>query len=851
MLTSCSAEKNNFVSRTYHNTTARFNPYFIANEHLKEVEATIEEQHDNNYNKILKVYPNIDTSMISGMKPQLEDAIKKSSKAIDWHKNSNMVEPSYILLGRSLFYLGEYEKSVTAYKIANKKILEKKDKSPGVRHEALIYLIRTYVDYNEHNNAIAVADFLRKENLNKKNKKLLYLNKAYLYQKRNELDSLVNNLVKAAPLMKKSEGQAKIYFIIGQVYQSLRFDAEAYNNYTRCLKSNPDYELSFYAKLNRAQVYELAKTTDLKKIRKFYKKLLKDAKNVDFKDKIYYDMAEFEAKQNHLDQAIEHYKSSVAASINNNRQKGYSFWRLGQIYYDNFKNFGLAKLYYDSTVQFMPKDEDIYATILQRQEVLEEFVSQLNTIHDQDSLLQLAAMDSVALSAYLDEVILKEEEEIARIQKEEDIRKEKAAKNFGNDFGKRNNAFTRQKDDAGNWYFYNVSAIGIGQAEFIRRWGRRTLEDNWRRSNKEKVLVARDNEKSTSQQEGVLDEKFREDPSAARLVKKTALYATIPFTSEAKATANQLIEDAYYKVGNIYNFNLVEKENALSAFDTLLIRFPETTYKPEVLYQMYLIYKDMENPRQEEYKKMIVEGFPNSIYAKIIINPNYQEDSKIASEKLKKVYKVAYQHFESGDFEGATTLINAAKLEVGENDFSDNMHLLEILIIGKTQDVYNFQFALSEFPKKYPESELNDYAKKLLDASRNLLAEVKSAEGVKFIEYFDQDHTFVLVYDFETMGENELPSRIEKFMQENYPDGNLNFGQLILTGAKSLIVVNQFKTKQEALTFFNLFNGDKNPLKGLNTLNFSNFVITKDNFEIFYQSKDVNNYMLFFEEHYN
>ncbi len=853
MLTGCSAEKNNVISRTYHNTTARFNPYFIANEHLKAVEASLLAQHDDNYNKVLKVYPDFDTTTISPMKPQLEDAIKKSSKAIDWHKNSKMVEPSYILLGRSLYYLGEYEKSVTAFKIANKNILEEKDKAPDVRHEALIHLIRTYVDYKEFNNAIAVADFLKKESLNKKNKKLLYLNKAYLFQKKDERDSLVNNLIKAAPLMKKSEGRAKMYFIIGQVYQSLGFDALAYSNYTNCIKSNPDYELFFYASLNRAQVSELSNSTDLKKTRKFYRKLLKDAKNEEFKDKIYYDMAEFEVKQDNIEEAIEHYKSSVEASVNNNRQKAYSFWKLGQINYDRFKNFGLAKLYYDSTVQFMPKDEDVYATILQRQEVLDEFVTQLTTIHDQDSLLRLANMDSVGLSSYLDEVIAKEEEEIARKQKEEEKRKAKAARRFGEDFGKKNNAFTRQNADqeSGTWYFYNVSAKSIGQAEFNRRWGSRPLEDNWRRANKEKVLVSDQapDIASTDSEEGSENEPV--DQEAARQAKKTALYATLPFSDQAKTTAYKLIEDAYYKVGNIYNFNLVEKENALQTFDTLLVRFPTTEYEPEVLYQMYLIYKDKKDPKEEEFKNRILEKFPNSIYAKIIKNPNYQEESKIASEKLKKVYKEAYKFYELGDYQTATNLINQGKRDFGVNDFSDNIHLLEILIIGKTLDVSNFQYALTSFSDKFPESELNDYVKTLLDASRDLISEASAKNEVKFIEYFDQEHSFVLVYNFETEGESELPGRIEKFIEDNFKDKGLNIGQLILTGSKSLIVVNQFKSKQEALTFFNLFTGQKNPLKGLNTLNFSNFVITKDNFEIFYQSKDVENYKLFFEEHYN
>jgi hypothetical protein len=37
----------------------------------------------------------------------------------------------------------------------------------------------------------------------------------------------------------------------------------------------------------------------------------------------------------------------------------------------------------------------------------------------------------------------------------------------------------------GSWYFYNLQAVEMGKQEFVRRWGARKLEDNWRRANKD------------------------------------------------------------------------------------------------------------------------------------------------------------------------------------------------------------------------------------------------------------------------------------------------------------------------------------------------------------------------------
>ncbi len=40
-----------------------------------------------------------------------------------------------------------------------------------------------------------------------------------------------------------------------------------------------------------------------------------------------------------------------------------------------------------------------------------------------------------------------------------------------------------------SWYFYNSQLVTQGKADFQRLWGRRKLEDNWRRRNKNRVSL--------------------------------------------------------------------------------------------------------------------------------------------------------------------------------------------------------------------------------------------------------------------------------------------------------------------------------------------------------------------------
>ncbi len=39
----------------------------------------------------------------------------------------------------------------------------------------------------------------------------------------------------------------------------------------------------------------------------------------------------------------------------------------------------------------------------------------------------------------------------------------------------------------GKWYFYNQQTKDFGYAEFVKKWGRRKLEDLWRISDKQTI----------------------------------------------------------------------------------------------------------------------------------------------------------------------------------------------------------------------------------------------------------------------------------------------------------------------------------------------------------------------------
>ena len=858
--TGCAPQRKGAVADVYHNTTARYNAYFYAHARMDEIEAALEKSNENNFNRILKIFPDIDTAVVAGLNEQIEDCIEKASIAIERHPHSKWTDDSYILVGLCRLYTNDIGNAVETFKYVNVN-----SKNDDARHRALIYLMRTFIEAGEQNNAIAVSDVLKKEKLNRRNKIHLHLTRAYLYMQREDYDNIVSNLLIAAPLMRNHEGKAKIYYIIAQIYQMLGFDVEAYHNYEKVLRSNPEYELFFYARLNMAQVYDLSKNSDTRKIRKYFRKLLKDKKNTEFKDKIYYEMAAFEQKLGNLEEAIKYYNSSIAASVSNQRQKAYAYLALGKIYYEELKKYELAKAYYDSTISVLPQDEDNYEEIANRQEVLANFVAQLNIIEEQDSLLALATMDTASLSAYLDQVIEERTAAAEAAQKEAARRQRRGGgQRAANSLEQLDNPFVQgdpQEQNTGeNWYFYNTAALSTGQNAFIRKWGNRPLEDNWRRSDKNlKNLASEINQSETNQVDTAMAHMPTEQNTeeVSMMGEKAQMMATIPLTDSARMQAYVKIEEAYYKLGNIYNFDLEEPVNAIHTFDTLLYRFPDTEYKPEVLYQLYLITKQLEDDAYLAYKEQLLQEFPNSTYAKILRNPNYREENNAVSEQLKRTYKEAYELYKQKHYAEALQLVRDCLKRHPDNSFSDNMALLQARLVGHTDGTLRYQLALQNFEKDYPESELLAYVKHLQESLQNFKDKMARERSANYISEFDKPHTFVLVYDRADNNNltKELMYQIEVFNSEYYKDVNLTTANLTLEGNKAMIIVRNFSEKESANEYYKNFNSENSPLKRLSKIlvaetTFNNFVITQDNFNIFYQTKDLNTYLRFFENNY-
>lgn len=831
----CSSEQTTITGNVYHNLTAHYNGFYYAREKINEIEQIIFRSIDDDPNQVLRLYPKLDTTLAKTYEKDTEEAIKMASLSIQRHPKSRWVDDNYIMVGLARLYGGDFVNAIQTFKYVNTK-----SPDPATRHRALIHLVRTFTENEEYTKAEEAFRFLDKEPLNKSNTKKLLLEKAYYYQVLNDYDNMVRNLTAADALLGNKDEKSRIYFIIGQVYQKLGFESEAYNYYRKCIATNPPYELDFYARLNMAQVARLDDSRDVRTVRRQFDKMLADTKNTEFRDKIYYELSEFERKQGNLNEALAGYVLA-AHSGNSKRIQGSAYLRMGQIHFDSLKKYSLAKSYYDSAVSALPKDFENYESIKKRQEILVEFAKYTEIIEWQDSLLHMATIDSATLRLQLDAALT------ARVKKQEVVKKRKKRTANGAGNNNQSNPFFLEGSQATlDWYFGNLSAVALGQSEFKRIWGNISLEDNWRRSNKSAINRAEEPESTVAT---VAETQGKATPEANNDEQLNSLFLQLPLTDIGKKEALAKIEDAYFNLGDLFFFKLNEKQNAIETYTLLLERFPDTELAAEVIYKLYLISHELKNGKENEYYTRLIQGYPQSSFAKVLLNPQYLKETQAVAEKQKAIYKEAYADFENGRSKSSQEKITYA-LALGETSFSPQLELLRILITGKTEDISRYQIELDDFLKKYPDDPLKSYAETLLVTSKNLQQKMEKTGSIRYIHSPDQPHYFAISHLQQSRLSDHLSTLLAKIAQQDFRGNKLEISHLVLNELYILTLVSEFPNAAAAVGFFERFTDQTGASNELSGYNFNTFVITKNNSDILYRTKALDEYLTFFDRTY-
>lgn len=891
MFVSCSTEKNTWLNRGYHNMTARFNGYHNATVLTDEAIDAWAEGHTEDFYKILDPLLLPDPTEATGLFPALDTAITKCERVILRHSMPNpqvvtnkddehcrWIDENWLRIGQNHYIKHELED-------AEKKLRYVVDAYSGEEsvYEARLWLARTYIrmgrlpDAKKELKAAQKAMDRTQESKDgdngsgKKRKKSKYarqkekqrkkeakenapadfpkrLNNDYhvvmaeYYIASEEYKKGAESLEEAVLVTRNRKEKARYMYVLAQLYHLSGNGDQASYYYNKVAHSSAPYDMQFQAKINKA----LSATSGGPALRKELNKMLKEDKNVEFKDQIYFALAEIDMKEGNVKSAKTNYTNSAFWSVKNNRQKGESYLKLGDLSFGE-KDYLSAQKYYDSCIQVLPEEYPDYEKIKAKAAGLSDLVFHYETYVFEDSVQRIAIMPEKEREKFLEQTLKQILEEQKRKKAEE------AAKLLA--LQKKLQAQTASNSGGGGggskFYFYNNKRKGTGFNDFRSQWGQRELEDHWRRADKQSLGgFAEDDENADSlglDADSLTVDMLRQD---------------LPLSPESMDTSVSKLMNSLYMLGVIYKEQLKEIPEATTYFKKVVNRGEEHEKVLPAHYQLYLIYKLKGSSSEAEgQKSIILKEFPDSEIASILIDPDYLKKKLEKDQEELKEYSATYEKYRYWKYAEVDTKCTDVIANDTTNQFLNKYYLLKAFALSHLRPGNQAVIAepLVALVQLDPDSEEGKQAKiylKLLQNGGNITGggngdESTATNGSAYVVDPDSKHFFIVVLPVNSgAGASASKMKLSNFNNEYFRNKNLNVVPSLL-GDSEILRVNSFEDMDDGNTYRTTFESTaaKSALGAMSTDN-TCFLINKHNFKELMGSRNIDEYLDFYKKNY-
>lgn len=902
LLFSCSTQKNTKVTRFYHAFNSRFNIYFNGKTSFDEALLDMQNNYKESYSDLILMYP------ISAQPKDKQEtggpfdrAIEKSNKAIKLHsikakpkkkpgwrndpkqrawqeqeEYNPFLKKCWLMMGQAQFYNADFLQASATFSYIARHYAQDEE----VVAEAKLWQARCYSEMAWYYEA---EDILGKLNTNGIPRRQLdlyatvyadYLVKNKQYE---EAVPYFKTAIKAEPNRKQ---RARMKYLLGQLYTEQEQYGLAYQMFGQVIKANPPYELEFAARIRQTEVFTGG---DYQKIVKRLERMAKSSKNKDLLDQVYYALGNVYLSREDTANAIKNYELGVEKSTQNGLDKAICQIKLGDLYFQK-RDYVKAQPNFSGALAGIQKEYKDYERVSKLSAVLDELVVHVEAVHLQDSLQRLAKMPEAERFAVIDKIIeqvKKEEEEAKALAEKEAYLAEQEAKGTGIDRpGTELGGITLPTTTGGSsFYFYNAQAVAQGKTAFQRKWGRRPLEDNWRRRKKEMSTFDENPDDLMADEaenpEGAPADSSLEaglEPVAADDPKTREYYLQqLPMTPEDIDASNVIIEDGLYNMAMIYKDKLEDIPLAVEAFEELERRFPQNSHLLESYYQVYLMALRSGNTAlAAEYKNKLTTAFPESDYAVAISDPNYAYNIRMMDSVQDSIYQETYKLYLAEDTAAVRRNYQAVSAKYPLADLLPKFMFLNALTYVQAGDAEGFKNALKALVEKYPSADVAELAGEMLKGVlRGRMMMQGGVRGMTWNLRFglsedgtlsaaDSARTFtaepntpyrmLLMYPTGTIDRNQLLFAVAAYNFANFmvKEFDLSFEE---SGPMSMLTIQGFFNFEEIVHYYKMIYGEDGYAQALDK-DVAILPISDDNYETLMRGKTLDEYITFFRANF-
>lgn len=894
---SCSTQKAGWTNVTYHNTTARYNVWWNGNESLKKGVEQLENSVKDDYTRLLPVSKLGTKEQAAAANPQFDRALEKGIKGIKKHsilingvEHVAYVPQCYLLTAYASFYKHDFTSCASTCQMMCSQFA-----GTEAGDEAAILLARCSSREGRWLDAESALDELAtaagKGAFAKKQKLALYLAMAECTLPQEKYKKGVQFLKMALDEHPSQAQRARIYYILGQVYQQQDKRPTATKYYEMVLKCHPGYELEFNTRLNIISCAD-PHHTDRAKLERLLVKMEKDKKNEEFLDQILYAKGEMYMGMRETKKAVECFRGSVAKSKSNPAQKARSAIRLGGILYDKYQDYDRAQLYYDTAMASIKPDYPHYDQIRSRYDLLTSLTSYTRVLERNDSLIRVADMPAEKQQKLI-------AEKIEQVKKAEQEAKERELlEQLSGDSKAAMNTLQ------GDWYFYNANTVQKGKESFRQRWGMRALEDYWFLSKKGLLgmnMLTMDVAADTTDSSGDEADTLAEGEEAQKDLKAggnpndphdPAFYLKDLPKSQAERDSMRVSTGVcLLNAGYIYYDGIGNTPKALECYQRLANDY---TDDPEIVQAFFMLYKIFDKqgntPNANYYRNMVLMGFPDSDFSNLILDEDYYKEILRRSQLINEDYDEVYTFYRKHRYEKVLQAVASAKELYAGNPMLGKFRFWEGMAYArmdnKPQAISTLEGIVADYPATdsivplaqsqlaYLRGEGGKYmaggesdeaapaadstaaarlnpAKTNADSQALADAEQKLSQEAQLFRYKEsQPHYVIILLNDRKIRATDMQVKMTDFNMTYYANAGLKVSPLMFSDTTQMVTVNRFKDAAAAMDYYRHLQRDESPLQQYSAADYRVFVISVQNYTTFYNRKRIDAYQSFFEKNY-
>ena len=915
IIVACSTSKNTGISRRVQALKTQYNTYFNGNEAFKEGYTAQRDGNKDNYMEMLPYYMVGNKNTVKLGSGQFDRAIEKSQKAIKQHSITKKPDVSaskrrtakgklwlaqkeynpflykaWFLMGNAQFQKGEFFEAASTFAYIQRLYATK----PNIVAKARVLEAKCYAEMEWYYDA---EDLLNRAQRDSVPTSLNGAQAAILADcqiRQQQYEEAIPNMLEAIKRQKGSIEKARLYFLLGQLYHQVGDDEKAFKAFKKVYSKNPPYEMEFNARIKQSEV--LSKGQSKQMIAKL-KRMAKNAKNKDYQDQVYYAIGNIWLANGDTTRAIWAYKDGVEKSTRNGIEKGVVWLHLGQLYWER-EEFVKAQACYAGVLGLFDKDREDYKEVNERSRILDELLPFASAVELQDSLQDLARMDSVERMKVIKNII----EELKKKEKEEEKKAAEQA-NAGNQNrpGTQNQGNQQrpgaQNQTAAQWYFYNPAVVTSGKTEFQRLWGTRQLADDWRRNNKT-VLALEDEEAEGEAEEADTDsigsmnaptdslgtavadstaappvqlseaeqkelEKLKEyesDPHRPEYYLKD-----IPFTDEQMTQSNAKLVDGLFNSAIIYKDRMENFPLAERTFQRICIDFPEFDKMSDIYYNMYQLYSRFGYSEEAaSYRAKLMEEYPDEEHTKLIADPMFEFKGRYGKQIEDSIYQVTYDAYVADDYDQVIANADYTAKEYPDGENRARFMFLSAMSRLSQGDDSRFLTEMKDIVTNYPKSTVSELAGLYVKGLQNgrLLASGRMNNGSIWERrsYLDSDSIagdtlfsdekncnwmFVVAYERDSINENQLLFEMAQYNFSNFTVRNFDI-EMEKTEGISLLKVKTFMNYDEAYIYLHRLINNREMAQKMEGLRM--FIISEDNMKKLTRGMSYADYFEFYDE---